>query len=203
MLKHSADRERGDDAVVIAAPQRRIEKEVPGLFEADNGAGLVAVALHVGVAGFPVIAGRAVFIQHRVRHEQASRFDVGHEFRVWVLCRDITGEHDADFVGKDGIAVVIDYAAAVAVAIECKPNIRSSGKYRLADGVQHAHVLWIWIVMRKRVVELAIKRHNFASHSLQNFRRKRTCRSVTASGNNLQPPLQLCFSAQGLDVSLL
>ena len=53
-VEHVEHGERRHQAVVIAAAERRIEEEVARLLEADQRAGLVAVALDVGVAGLPV-----------------------------------------------------------------------------------------------------------------------------------------------------
>jgi hypothetical protein len=54
------DGDRGDQAVVVAAADRRVEEEVAGLLEAGERAELVDAALDVGVAGLPVVGLGAV-----------------------------------------------------------------------------------------------------------------------------------------------
>ena len=53
-VEHVEHGERGDQPVVIAAPERRVEEVVARLLEADQGAGLMAVALDVGMTRLPV-----------------------------------------------------------------------------------------------------------------------------------------------------
>ena len=59
-VEHVADREREDQPVVVAAAERLVEEEVPGLLEARDRADLVDAALHVGMAGLPVVGLGAV-----------------------------------------------------------------------------------------------------------------------------------------------
>ena len=52
-VEHVEHGECRHQAVVIAAAKRRVEEEMAGLLEADQSAGLVTVALDVGMAGLP------------------------------------------------------------------------------------------------------------------------------------------------------
>ena len=117
-VEHVADRQCRDEAVVIAAPERRAEKEVTRFLEADQRAQFVGAPLHVGMAGLPVFDLRAVLAQHRIGDEQPGRFHVDHELRARMQRRDIAGQHHADLVGEDFLAVIVHHAAAIAVAVE-------------------------------------------------------------------------------------
>ena len=68
-VEHVEHGERRHQPVVIAAAERRVEEEMPRLLEADQRAGLVAVALDVGVAGLPVQRLGAVLLQHGIGEE--------------------------------------------------------------------------------------------------------------------------------------
>ena len=59
-VEHVADGERGDEAIVVAAAERRVEEEVTGLLEADQRLVLEVEALDVAVAGLPVDRRRAI-----------------------------------------------------------------------------------------------------------------------------------------------
>jgi hypothetical protein len=122
-VEHVADRDRRDEAVVIAAADRLVEEEVAGLLEAGERAQLVGAALHVGMAGLPVVGVGAVRLEHRIGHEQAGRLHVDDEGARCVERRHVAREHDADLVGEDLLAGVVDHAAAVAVAVEAEPDI--------------------------------------------------------------------------------
>ena len=61
-VEHVEHGERRHQAVVVAAAERRVEEEMPRLLEADQGAGLVAVALDVGMAGLPELGRGAVLL---------------------------------------------------------------------------------------------------------------------------------------------
>ena len=92
--------------------------------------------------------------------------------------RNVAGEHHADLVGKDLLALVVDDAAAVAVAVEAEPHRRAALQHLVADGVQHLQVFGIGIVARESVVELGIERHDVDADRLQHAaaRRRRPCR---------------------------
>ena len=59
-VEHLADRDRRDQPVIIAAAERLVEEEMAGLLEAGQRAELVGAALHVGMAGLPIVGLGAV-----------------------------------------------------------------------------------------------------------------------------------------------
>ena len=61
--------------------------------------------------------------QHGIGEEEAGRFHIGDEQRALVAGGDVAGEHHADLVGEDRLALIVDHAAAVAVAVEGKTEI--------------------------------------------------------------------------------
>ncbi len=190
-VEHVADGEREDQAVVIAAAERLVEEEVAGFLEARDGADLVDPALHVGMPGLPVIGLGAVLDQHRIGHEQPGRFHVGDEQRVLVLRRNVARQHDADLVGEDFLAFVVDHAAAVAVAVEAQGHVGLARQHGVAHGVQHLHVFGVRIVVRKGVIELAIERHDLAADFFQHLRREGAGGAVAAGAHHLEMPLEL------------
>ena len=151
------------EAVIIAAPERRVEEEMAGFLEADQRAGFVAVALDVGVASLPVIRRGAIGLEHRVGEEQASRFHVDDEFGASMQAGNVARQHHPDAVGKDFAALIIDDAAAVAVAVEGESHIGAMFAYRRAEVMQHRHGLGVRIVMREAVVQLAMQRDHLAA----------------------------------------
>ena len=69
--------------------------------------------------------------------------------------REIARQHHADLVGEDLVALVVDHAAAVAVAVEAEARRRPCARRTASrDGVQHLHVFGVGIVAREGVVEL-------------------------------------------------
>ena len=74
------------------------------------------------MAGLPVVGGRPLLLQHRIGHEQAGRFDVDDEPGIVVHGGDVARQHDADLVGEDLVALIVDDAAAVAIAVEAKAD---------------------------------------------------------------------------------
>ena len=190
-VEHVADGEREDHAVVIAAAIGLVEEEVPGLLEAGERAQFVDPPLDVGMAGLPVVGLDAVGFEHRIGEEQAGRFHVDHEGRVLVQARHVARQHDADFVGEDLLAFVVDHAAAVAVAVEAERDVGLVDQHRVAHGVQHLHVFGVGIVAREGVVELAVERHHLAADRLQDVRREGAGGAVAAGGDDLQLALDL------------
>ena len=122
-VEHVEDGDGGDEAVVIAAPDRRVEEEMAGLLEAGQGVQVVHPALDVGMAGLPVVGLGALRLQHRVGGEEAGRLHVDDELGAGVQRRQVARQHHADLVGEDLVALVVDHAAAVAVAVEAEADI--------------------------------------------------------------------------------
>ena len=186
-IEHVADREGEDQAVVIAAAERRVEEKMAGFLEAREGAEIVDPAFHVGMPGLPVIGLRAPFlIRTRIGHEQAGRFHIGDEQRVIVLGRKIARQHHADLVGENFLAVVVDDAAAVAVAVEAQADVGLVLAHCIAHGVQHLQVFGIRIVVRKGVIELAVERDHLAADLLQDLRGEGAGGAVAAGADDLE-----------------
>ena len=123
MVEHVAHGKGGDDAVIVAAPQRWIEEEVAGFLKADERLRLVTVAFDIGVARFPIGRRRAVGQEYGVGHEETRGLHVGNKLRTFVRGGDIASQHDADLVGKNLFAFVIDDPAAVAIAVKGEADV--------------------------------------------------------------------------------
>ena len=65
-VEHVEDREGGDEAVVVAAANRRVKKEVSGFLEAGERAGLADAPLDIGMAGLPIIGFDLALNQHGI-----------------------------------------------------------------------------------------------------------------------------------------
>jgi hypothetical protein len=78
------------------------------------------LALDVAVAGLPVDGGAAVLRQDGVRRVEPRRFDVDDEGRAGIERRQVAGQHQADLIGEDFLALVVDHAATIAVAVEAQ-----------------------------------------------------------------------------------
>ena len=92
--------------------------------------------------------------------------------------RHVARQHHADLVGENLVAVVVDHAAAIAVAVEAEPDVGLVLEHRVADRVQHFHVFRVRIVFRERVIEFAVERDDLAADRFQHLRREsaRRCR---------------------------
>ena len=71
-------------------------------------------------------------LQHGVGREEAGRLHVDDEGRARVQRGEVARQHDADLVGEDLVALVVDHAAAVAVAVEAEPDIGAVLPHRVA-----------------------------------------------------------------------
>jgi hypothetical protein len=162
-----------------------------GLLEARKRAQLVHAPFDVGVPRLPVLGLCAVRAEHRIGHEQAGRLHVRDEYCVPVLRRDVPCKHDADLVGENLLAFVVNNATAVTVAIEAERDIRPYPQHLVTHGVQHLHVFGVGIVFWKIMVEVAVETNNLAAHGFEHLRRECPCRSVAACANHLEPALEL------------
>ena len=122
-VEHVEDGDRGDEAVVIAAPDRRVEEEVARLLEAGERVQIPDPPLDVRMAGLPEIDLDAVGAKLGIGREQAGRLDVDDEGRALVQRRQVARQHDPDLVGENLLALVVDHAAAVAVAVEAEREV--------------------------------------------------------------------------------
>ncbi len=71
-VQHVENGKCRDTPVVIAAPDGRIEKIVAGFFKSHKRSKLMAAALDVGMAGFPVVRCGSKLLQYRVCQKQAG-----------------------------------------------------------------------------------------------------------------------------------
>src|SRR2546423_1018494 len=90
-----------------------------------------------------------------------------------------------DMVGDDLVALVVAHAAAVAVAVEAERHVRLVLDHGVAHGVQHLHVFGVGIVVRERVIELAVKRHDLAADRLEHARREGARGAVAAAAYDM------------------
>ncbi len=159
-VEHVEHRDRGDEAVVVAAPDRRVEEEMARLLEAGERLQIAHPALDVRMAGLPEVDLDAIGDQRRIGREQAGRFDVDDEGRALMELRQVARQHHADLVGEDFRALVVDHAAAVAVAVEAERDVGARRLHRLRHRVQHVQVFGVGIVARKGPVEVAVERND-------------------------------------------
>ena len=125
-------------------------------------------------------------LQHRIGEEEPGRFHVGHEQRALIAGGDVASEHHADFVGKDRLALIVDHAAPVAVAIEGQTEIGLVFQHGVACRVQHAEIFGIRIMRREGVVELAVERDDGGAKLGENARGEGAPRAVAAGDDDLQ-----------------
>ena len=116
--------------------------------------------------------------------------------------REVARQHDADLVGKDFGARLVDHAAAVAVAIEAEPHGRAALAHLVRHGVQHGEVFGIGIVAREGEIELGIHRHDLATDPLQEFGRKGAGGAVAAGGDNLDRSFERQRAREIVEVGL-
>src|SRR6185503_3835823 len=122
-VEHLEHRDRRHDGIVVAAPDRRVEEIVAALLEAGDGAELGRAPLDVGMTGLPVIGDDAVRLQHRIDLIQAGGLYVDDELRVANSLRQIPREQNADLVGEDLVPMIVDDAAAIAIAVKAEREL--------------------------------------------------------------------------------
>ena len=70
-IKHVEHGDRSDEAVIIAATDRRVEEEMPGLFEAGQCTEISNPPLDVGMPRLPVIGLHAIGEQDGISRKEA------------------------------------------------------------------------------------------------------------------------------------
>ena len=60
----------------------------------------------------------------------------------------------AHLIGEDLVTFIIDYAAAITVAVEAEPDIRARGAQFFADRMQHPQIFGVGIVFGESPIEL-------------------------------------------------
>ncbi len=171
-----------------------------GLLETGDRVEIADPALDVRMARLPVVRRGAGRGENRVGGEDAGRLYVDHEARARMLCGDVARQHHADLVGEDLVALVVHDAAAVAVAVETERDVCAGLQRLVAHGVEHEHVFGIGIVVRERVVELGVERHDLAAKPVQDLGRERTCRPVAAGRDDLEAARDRTARDQFVDI---
>ena len=97
--------------------------------------------------------------------------------------RQVARQHHADLVGEDFLAMIVDDAAAVAVAIEAEADVGAAPAHLVRHGMQHLHVLGVGVVAREGMVELAVERHHVDAHARQQLRGEGPRRAIAAGGD--------------------
>ncbi len=142
------------------------------------------------MAGLPVIGLGTLRFELRIGREEAGRFHVHDELRIGMQLRKIARQHHADLVGEDLVAIVVDDAAAVAIAVEAEADIGAGLAHLVGDRMKHLHVFGIGIVAREAVIEVGVEWDHLASDHLEHLRREGTGGAVAARGDDLQLALQ-------------
>ncbi len=115
--------------------------------------------------------------------------------------RQIPRQHDADLVGENLGALVVDHAAAVAVAVEAERDVGARGLHRLGHRVQHMQVFRVRIVAREGPVELAVERNDLDAERRQKVWREGPGGAVAAGGDDLHRARKLRPAGQVGDVA--
>ena len=106
-----------------------------------------------------------------------------------------------DLVGENLLALVVDDAAAVAVAVEAERDVGVALLHRRRHRVQHPHVLGVRIVAREGEVELAVEGNDLGAERAQKLGRERPGRAVAAGGDDLETAAELRPAGQIGDVA--
>ena len=185
-MQHSA---RRDESVIIATADRRLQEEVSGFLEPGQGTQLLGAALDIGVTGLEVIGLAAMLVQLGIDGEQAGGFHVDHKSGTRMQRRQIARQHQADLVGKDLLALIVDDTAAVAIAVKAQTDISAMLQHGVTDGMKHFHVFRIGIVAREGMVELAIHLDHLDTHGAQDLGRIGPRRAIAAGRDDLEGTL--------------
>ena len=114
---------------------------------------------------------------------------------------EVARQHDADLVGENLVALVVDHAAAVAVAVEAERDVGAVLLRRRRHRMQHLQVFGIGIVAREGEVEFAIERDDLGAERRQQPRRERAGGAVAAGGDDLHLALPFRPGGQLGDVA--
>ncbi len=155
------------------------------------------------MAGLPVDRLGAVLLEHFVGGVEAGRLDVDDEGGVLVDFRQVAGQHQADFVGEDFLAGVVDHAAAVAVTVEAERQVGTVFLDRLGHVDQHFVVFGVRVVLGEGRVERGVELDDFGAHGAQGLGREGAGRAVAAGADDLELALQLELGGDIVHVALL
>ena len=120
--------------------------------------------------------------------ENSGRFHIGDEHGIAPRLRVMAGEQHAHLVGEDHPALVVDEAAAVAVAVETEGQIRAMLQHRFGHGREHRRIFRIWVVVGKAEVEIAMEGDHLAARRGDGLWREGARRAVAAGHHHLEGP---------------
>ena len=186
-VEHVEHGDRGDEAVVVAAADRRVEEEVAGLLEAGQRVEIAHAPLDVGMAGLPIVDLDAA--EPMSSGSVAKRpVDLTSTTKVALRVQlgEVARQHHADLVGED--------------LVRLRRRPRRSGRRRrrsrarrrrrcsftaAAIACSMSQILGVGIVTREGEVELAIERDDFGAERGEQLRREGARRAVAAGGDDL------------------
>ncbi|MNI36288.1 hypothetical protein D3C73_903330 [compost metagenome] len=116
--------------------------------------------------------------------------------------RQIAGQHQADLVGEDLLARVVDHAAAVAVAVKAQGQIGARLLHLGGHLHQHGVIFRVRIVFGEGVVEVRVHLDHLGAHQAQHLGGEGSGRAVAAGGHDLERARQLHLGRHVLDVGL-
>ena len=100
--------------------------------------------------------------------------------------RQVAGQHDADLVGEDLVALVVDDPAPVPVAVEAEPDVGARGLDLFGHGFEHVEVFGIGIVAREGEIGFGVERNHLAAERFEEPGRKSPRGAVAAGRHHLQ-----------------
>ena len=129
-VEQAEDLDRHPHAAVVAVADRRGEEVVAGLLEARQRAEVADPALHVAVAGLPVVGAGAVGGEHRVGGEKPGGLHVRDEDRAG--CRALRSRASSTPILSAKISApgVVHHPAAVAVTVEAEREVGAARRAR-------------------------------------------------------------------------
>ena len=190
-VQHGQDRAGGHQAVVVAVAQVSGHEEVARLLEPRQGAQFGGLALDVGVARLPVDHLGAIGLEDLVGLVEAGRLHIDHEGAVRIDLGQVAGQHQADLVGKDLLARVVNHPAAITVAVEAQGQVGAGLAHPLGHLHQHGVIFRVRIVLGEGVVEVGVHLDHLDAHPTQGVRGEGAGGAVAAGADHLQRPLDL------------
>ncbi len=143
------------------------------------------------MAGLPIDGGRTIGFQDLVGLVQAGRFHIDYKGRVWIDGRQVAGQHQADLVGEDFLARIIDHAAAITVTVETEREVGTGFLHLGGHLYQHGVVFGVRIIFGEGPVEIGIHLDHFHAHTAQGLGGKGTGGTIATGRDDAQRTLDL------------
>ena len=159
---------------------------MPRLLEASERIQIPDPPLDMRMAGLPEVNLNAIGAKRGIGREQPGRLDVDDEGCALVQRRQIARQHDPDLVGENLLALVVDDATAVTVAVEAEREVGLGLLHRRRHCVQHPHILGVRIVAREGEIEFAVKGNDLDAKRAQELWRERPGGPIAAGGDNFE-----------------